>query len=121
MKQLVAAVIQRPSSVTHGILAKLKEDKLIEITSERVPSYLLKGSVSHSAMKAVKPARLTQKQIEQFKQDLVRELQRESPNTVSALADRVGLSTPQARRLLIQLRTERKISMLQGKKWKIGG
>jgi len=115
----VASVVQRPVTVTQEILSKLREDKLIEITSDRTPSYLLKGSANHNAMKAVKPVRLTQNQIEQFKQDLIKELQRESPSSLSALADRVGLSPSQARRLLIQLRTEGKITMLSAKKWKI--
>jgi ATP-dependent DNA helicase RecG len=116
----LSSVIQRPATVTHEILAKLRQDKLIEMNSDRVPRYLLKGSVNHSAMKAVKPVRLSRIQIEQFKLDLLSELQRESPNTLASLADRVGLSPSQTRRLLIQLRDQKKIRMLAGKKWQLG-
>lgn len=114
----VADIIQRPPSITHEILSKLKEEKLIEITSERTPSYLLKGSANHNAMKAVKPVRLTNQQIHDFKMDLSGELQRESPNTLSTLADRVGLSPSQARRLLYQLQSDGCVTVLPSKKWR---
>ena len=114
----LSKVIQRPESVTKEIMSKLQADRLIEMTSDRVTRYILKGSANHSAMKAVKPARLTPQQIEHFKSALLAELRRLSPNTLSTLADLVGLSPSQTRRLLVQLRESSKVEMLSSKKWK---
>ncbi len=113
----MANIIQRPTSVTQEILGKLKEDKLIEATSDKQQRYLLKGSANHNAMKAVKPLRMTNAQLEQFKISILEELQRESPNSVSSIADRVGLSPSQARRLLNSLKSQKKVKIHKSKKW----
>lgn len=115
----LAGIIQRPPSVTQEVLGKLKEDRLIEMTSDRQPRFLLKGSVNHNAMQAVKPVRMSNIQIEQFKTNLLEELNRASPSALSTLADRVGLSPSQARRLLNQLKTQKKVKILKSRKWEI--
>jgi ATP-dependent DNA helicase RecG len=115
LPQLVE-VVQRPASHVEEILVGLNRRNLVEITSERPPRYLLKGSVHASVARAIKPARMNKQDMVGFKTRLVNELKRHSPNSVGNLSDLTGISIPQARRLLGQLKDEKQVK-LTNKKW----
>ncbi|MDR3606910.1 MAG: ATP-binding protein [Oligoflexia bacterium] len=114
-------VIQRPLSMVQEILSKLLDDKLVDVIPGRPPKYHLKGSSSIRARKAVKPARLTKPQLVLFTDRIMAELTQRSPNALSDIADTVGLSPSQTRRLLYRLKALGQVDLTAGKRWALAG
>ncbi len=108
--------IQKPPSVTQQILYNIHQKGYIEISGDRVAKYFLKGSLHPAVRKVVKPERMTEKQIESAKLQILKELKRKSPLSKEELADILGLSPSQTYRILNKLKEESKIT-LKNKMW----
>lgn len=117
-----AEIIQQPKSVTEELLFSLNKKGLVEISPEELPRYFIKASIHHTTRHLVKPARIKKGDMERYKKLILSELHRRSPSTTNDVADAVGLSAPQAYRLLQRLRDDRKVALSKGatgKKWQL--
>lgn len=112
----IQALIQKPKAFAEQRMVSLHKKGLIEISSDRTARYFLKGSVHPAARNAVKPQRMSKVEISEFRNQIVAELKRRNPLSKTEIADLIGLSEPQAYRLLAKLEKDGRV-VTKNKQW----
>lgn len=111
-------LVQKPPVFTQQLLYRMHQKGLIEISNEKNARYFLKGSIHHIARKVVKPERMTNKEMENAANQILKELERRSLLSKEELADILGLSPPQTYRLLQKLKKDGALA-IEKKLWKL--